>query len=69
MLTAASAGAALSGEEVRRRSIIKDKSLWKVAVQNGSEFVHFLLAFKALRAGFSSGNFVYGLIVARKQAA
>jgi len=28
--------------------------------------VRFLRAFKAIRSGFSSGNFVYGLIVAKK---
>ena len=46
--------------------IIKDKALWGVAAQNGLEFVRFLRAFKDMRAGFASGNFVYGLIVARK---
>jgi tocopherol O-methyltransferase len=46
--------------------IIKDKAFWTMAAQMGVEFVHFLKAFKALRAGFKSGNFVCGLIVARK---
>jgi tocopherol O-methyltransferase len=46
--------------------IIQKKSFWKVAAQNGSEFVDFLKAFRAMRAGFASGNFIYGLIVARK---
>jgi len=48
--------------------IIKDKSLWGLAAQNGAEFVRFLRAFKAMRAGFASGNFIYGLLVARKPA-
>lgn len=46
--------------------IIKDKALWVAAVQNGPAFVRFLRAFKEMRAGFSSGNFIYGLMVARK---
>jgi len=47
--------------------IIKDKALWAAAVQNGPAFVRFLRAFKDMRAGFASGNFVYGLMVARKR--
>ena len=47
--------------------IIKDKALWELAASNGSEFVRFLRAFKAMRSGFSTGNFVYGLLVAQKQ--
>jgi tocopherol O-methyltransferase len=46
--------------------IIKNKSLWKIAAEFGAEFIDFLQAFRAMRAGFKSGNFVYGLIVARK---
>jgi cyclopropane fatty-acyl-phospholipid synthase-like methyltransferase len=45
--------------------IIKDKALWAAAVQNGPAFVRFLRAFKDMRAGFASGNFVYGLMVAK----
>ncbi|HYY72880.1 MAG TPA: class I SAM-dependent methyltransferase [Candidatus Bathyarchaeia archaeon] len=45
--------------------IIKDKALWAAAVQNGSDFVRFLRAFKDMRAGFASGNFVYGLMLAK----
>jgi len=48
--------------------IIKDRALWKLAAQNGADFLRFLRAFKAMRAGFSSGNFVYGLLVAKKAA-
>jgi hypothetical protein len=47
--------------------VLKDKGLWKAAAQNGLMFVRFLKAFQAMRAGFRSGKFVYGLIVARKQ--
>lgn len=46
--------------------IIKDKALWGLAAQNGPAFVRFLRAFKDMRAGFVSGNFIYGLIVAKK---
>jgi tocopherol O-methyltransferase len=46
--------------------IIKKRSLWKIAATNGAMFVHFLRAFRAMRAGFASGKFVYGLVVAQK---
>jgi len=46
--------------------IIKNKALWVAAMQNGADFVRFLRAFKDMRAGFASGNFVYGLMVAKK---
>lgn len=46
--------------------IIKDKSLWGLAAQYGPAFLRFLRAFKDLRAGFASGNFIYGLMVAKK---
>jgi tocopherol O-methyltransferase len=44
--------------------ILRDKELWKIAVRHGSAFVSHLRAFQAMRAGFASGNFVYGLFVA-----
>ncbi len=46
--------------------ILKNKALLEVAAENGSEVVDFLQAFRAMRAGFASGNFIYGLIVAKK---
>ncbi len=46
--------------------IIKSKALWKLAAKNGSMFVDFLRAFRAMRSGFATGNFVYGLLIARK---
>jgi len=46
--------------------IIKDKKFWQLALKNGKEFVDFLRAFRAMKSGFSSANFVYGLIIARK---
>ncbi len=45
--------------------IIKNKTFWKLAAQNGAEFVNFLRGFRAMRAGFSSGNLTYGLLVGR----
>ena len=44
--------------------IIKDKAFWTLAAKHGTEFVSFLKAFQAMRTGFASGNFVYGLFVA-----
>ncbi|MFY9732099.1 MAG: class I SAM-dependent methyltransferase [Candidatus Acidiferrales bacterium] len=44
--------------------ILRDKELWKIAVRHGAAFVSHLRAFRAMRAGFASGNFVYGLFVA-----
>lgn len=45
--------------------LLKDKSLWALAARHGSEFVTNLKAFQAMRAGYTSGNFVYGLFVAK----
>ncbi|MFO0703678.1 MAG: class I SAM-dependent methyltransferase [Patescibacteria group bacterium] len=47
--------------------IIKNKSFWSLALKNGVEFVNFLKAFKVMKTGFSSGNFVYGVIIAKKK--
>jgi tocopherol O-methyltransferase len=44
--------------------IIKNKSFWALAAKYGTHFVSYLKAFEAMRAGFASGNFVYGLFVA-----
>lgn len=44
--------------------IISNKAFWELAAKHGSEFIAFLKAFRAMRAGFASGNFVYGLFVA-----
>ena len=46
--------------------IIKDQALWQLAASYGPEFIRFLRAFKAIRSGFLSGNFVNGLIIAKK---
>lgn len=46
--------------------MLKNKALWRIAAENGAKFVTFLRAFRAMRAGFASGNFVYGLVVAKR---
>lgn len=44
--------------------IIMDKALWALAAKYGPHFIAYLRAFQAMRAGFATGNFVYGLFVA-----
>jgi tocopherol O-methyltransferase len=44
--------------------IISNKSFWALAAKYGAEFIAYLQAFQAMRSGFASGNFVYGLFVA-----
>jgi cyclopropane fatty-acyl-phospholipid synthase-like methyltransferase len=44
--------------------IIKDKKFWIFVAKLGSDFVTYLKAFHAMRAGFTSGNFGYGLFIA-----
>jgi tocopherol O-methyltransferase len=44
--------------------IIKNKSFWALAAKYGTHFVSYLKGFQAMRAGFASGNFVYGLFIA-----
>lgn len=46
--------------------IIKDKKLWELAARHGPEFLTFLKGFRAMRAAFASGTFVYGMLVAQK---
>ena len=46
--------------------IIRDRSFWALAAKQGRHFVTYLRAFRAIQAGYRSGNFVYGLFVARK---
>jgi tocopherol O-methyltransferase len=46
--------------------IIRDKSFWSLAAKQGRHFVTYLRAFRSIQAGYRSGNFVYGLFVARK---
>jgi tocopherol O-methyltransferase len=46
--------------------MIQDRSFWTLATKKGKDFVTYLRAFRAMRAGYTSGNFVYGLFIARK---
>lgn len=46
--------------------MLKSKALWRVAAENGPEFLDFLRAFRRARSGFASGNFVYGLMIAKR---
>lgn len=48
--------------------MIRDQSLWALAAKRGKDFLTYLRAFRAMRKGFASGHFVYGLFVARKPA-
>lgn len=45
--------------------IISNGSFWALAAKLGTEFISYLKAFQVVRAGFASGNFTYGLFVAR----
>jgi tocopherol O-methyltransferase len=49
--------------------IIRQKEFWQLAAKKGREFVRFLRGFSAMRAGFASGDFVYGLLAAKKSNA
>jgi len=46
--------------------MIREKSFWALATKMGKDFVNYLKAFRAMRAGYTSGHFVYGLFIARK---
>jgi tocopherol O-methyltransferase len=46
--------------------IIKKRSFWALAVKMGPGIVDHLESFRAMKAGFASGTFVLGLLVAKK---
>lgn len=46
--------------------LIKNQALWQLASNLGVDFVRFLRSFSAMRKGFASGTFVYGMIIAHK---
>ncbi|MEK6288818.1 MAG: class I SAM-dependent methyltransferase [Acidobacteriota bacterium] len=48
-------------------NLIKNRALWRVASEQGAEFIRFLRSFSAMRKGFASGCFVYGMLVARRR--
>jgi len=46
--------------------IFKDKKVWERAARKGAEFTAFLKGLRPMRAAFSSGSFILGLMVAKK---
>jgi tocopherol O-methyltransferase len=46
--------------------LLKNPALWKLAVGHGSDLVNFLKGFAAMKAGFKSKAFEYGIIIAQK---
>lgn len=46
--------------------LIKSPTLWRLARDRGVDFVRFLRSFSAMRKGFATGSFVYGMIIARQ---
>ncbi|HEX8424358.1 MAG TPA: class I SAM-dependent methyltransferase [Pyrinomonadaceae bacterium] len=46
--------------------IARDRAVWGFAAQHGQEFIAFLKSFKAMRNGFRSGTFRYGVLVVEK---
>jgi len=49
--------------------IIRKKELWRLAARLGPDFLDFLRAFRAMKAGFASGDFVFGLLIAKRGSA
>jgi tocopherol O-methyltransferase len=49
-------------------NLIKNRALWRLASEQGVEFIRFLRSFGAMRKGFASGCFVYGMLVARSDS-
>jgi tocopherol O-methyltransferase len=46
--------------------IIRKREFWKLAAGLGPEFLYFLRAFRAMKAGFACGNLLYALLVAKQ---
>lgn len=46
-------------------SLVANRALWQLAGKAGAEFIRFLQSFQAMRRGFASGCFRYGMLVAR----
>eukprot|EP01113_Clastostelium_recurvatum_P033215 TRINITY_DN4365_c0_g1_i2.p1 TRINITY_DN4365_c0_g1~~TRINITY_DN4365_c0_g1_i2.p1 ORF type:complete len:312 (+),score=50.86 TRINITY_DN4365_c0_g1_i2:28-936(+) len=47
-------------------SLVQNPSLWAMALTQGRDFVAFLKAFQAMRAGFAEGSFQYWVVVFEK---
>jgi tocopherol O-methyltransferase len=45
--------------------ILEKKPFWGLLAKHRKECIRYVRAFQAMRAGYASGNFVYGLIVAK----
>ena len=46
-------------------NLVSNRALWRLASDTGIEFIRFLRSFNAMRRGFASGCFVYGMLIAR----
>jgi tocopherol O-methyltransferase len=46
--------------------IARDKAVWRLAYQHSKELVSFLRSFKAMKNGYKSGAFRYGLMISEK---
>ena len=52
----------------RLGTLLQNRGIWELAGKLGLGFVRFLRAFSAMKKGFASGSFVFGLIVAHKNS-
>ncbi len=50
-------------------NLIRKRAVWQLASAKGVEFIRFLRSFGAMRKGFASGCFVYGMLIARRPEA
>lgn len=48
-------------------SLVADPSLWALALNQGRDFIAFLRAFQAMRAGYRNGSFRYAVMVFEKR--
>jgi tocopherol O-methyltransferase len=46
--------------------LVRNPSVWKLALTQGGDVINFLKAFQAMRNGYSTGIFRYGVIVFEK---
>jgi tocopherol O-methyltransferase len=49
-------------------TLLQNRGIWELAGKLGLGFVRFLRAFSAMKKGFASGSFVFGLIVAHRNS-
>jgi tocopherol O-methyltransferase len=48
-------------------NLIKNRALWRLASEQGVEIIRFLRSFNAMRKGFASGCFIYGMLIAHRE--